>query len=65
MSKLSDQVCGLVAVAPTSADDYRDAEYENILTPTMIVRGENDRGLGMFAANLLVHIPTSTSVQVR
>ena len=39
--------CGFVASAPDGADRYSTSDYQAINVPTVIVRAEEEKGLGM------------------
>jgi len=64
LKKSPGLLSGWVPVAPVSTNTGRDAFYENLTVPTMIVFGERDTGLGHQSRDNLVKIPTSTLPQV-
>ncbi len=59
-----DRFCGFVPVAPTAVSKHSEDKYESVGVPTLIVRGENDKSLGVTADKFLTHIPTASQVQV-
>jgi pimeloyl-ACP methyl ester carboxylesterase len=61
---ISDLLCGYVTVAPVATSSYQPSFYQAIHVPTMIVYGENDRGLGVTSAQHLSVIPSSTLPQI-
>jgi len=58
-----EKVRAWIPVAPVSTSEGR-LVFPNLQIPTMIVYGENDKGLGINSRNDLELIPTSTKAQV-
>ena len=61
---LAGLMCGYVPVAPVMSDKFTSGQYESVQTPTMIVVGQKDTGLGRTAVRHLSQIPSSTKAQV-
>ncbi|NXX51760.1 ABHEA protein, partial [Tricholaema leucomelas] len=52
-----DQLSGFVPIAPVGTKDYTAEQYQRIQTPTLILYGDHDTGLGTQALQSLRHLP--------
>ncbi|NXL94845.1 ABHEA protein, partial [Alectura lathami] len=53
----SDRLAGFVPIAPVGTRDYTAAQYRQVQTPTLILYGDNDTGLGHQALQSLQQLP--------
>ncbi|NXC44754.1 ABHEA protein, partial [Penelope pileata] len=52
-----EQLAGFVAIAPVGARDHAAAQYSEVQTPTLILYGDRDTGLGQQSLQSLRHLP--------
>ncbi|NWI65853.1 ABHEA protein, partial [Todus mexicanus] len=52
-----DRLSGFVPIAPVGTKDYTAEQYQRVQTPTLIVYGDRDTGLGAQALQNLRHLP--------
>ncbi|XP_064650117.1 putative protein-lysine deacylase ABHD14B isoform X2 [Lineus longissimus] len=51
--KAYKRISGIIAIAPVNTGTYTHAQFHRITVPTMIIRGEKDKGLGLQALSNL------------
>ncbi|XP_053145666.1 protein ABHD14A-like isoform X2 [Hemicordylus capensis] len=59
-----EQLKGFVPIAPVSTKDFTIQQYQKVKTPTLIVYGERDAGLGAQSLQSLQQIPRSRVVML-
>ncbi|NWV01271.1 ABHEA protein, partial [Upupa epops] len=52
-----DRLSGFVPIAPVGTKDYSAEQYRHVQTPTLILYGDQDTGLGLQALQSLQHLP--------
>ncbi|XP_050568661.1 protein ABHD14A [Cygnus atratus] len=52
-----DRLAGFVPIAPVGTRDYAVGQYQQVQTPTLILYGDRDTGLGHQALQSLRHLP--------
>ncbi|XP_048813323.1 protein ABHD14A isoform X2 [Lagopus muta] len=52
-----EQLAGFVPIAPVGTREYSAVQYQQVQTPTLILYGERDTGLGQQALQSLQHLP--------
>ncbi|KFQ36955.1 Alpha/beta hydrolase domain-containing protein 14A, partial [Mesitornis unicolor] len=52
-----DRLAGFVPIAPVGTKDYAAEQYQQVQTPTLILYGDRDTGLGTQALQSLRHLP--------
>ncbi|NXK45994.1 ABHEA protein, partial [Chauna torquata] len=57
-----DQLAGFVPIAPVGTRDYTAGQYRQVQTPTLILYGDRDTGLGRQALQNLRHLPRHSVV---
>ncbi|XP_054834337.1 protein ABHD14A-like isoform X2 [Eublepharis macularius] len=57
-----EQLKGFVPIAPVGTKDFTIQQYQQIQTPTLIIYGEHDTGLGLQSLQSLQQMPKSTVV---
>ncbi|KAM6160785.1 LOW QUALITY PROTEIN: protein ABHD14A [Erethizon dorsatum] len=58
------QLCGFVAIAPTSTQNYTQKQFWAVKTPTLIVYGELDHVLAQESLQQLRHLPNHSVVKL-
>ncbi|XP_072203072.1 protein ABHD14A [Excalfactoria chinensis] len=53
----SEQLAGFVPIAPVGTREYSAVQYRQVQTPTLILYGDRDTGLGQQALQSLRHLP--------
>lgn len=53
----SEQLAGFVPIAPVGTREYSAVQYQQVQTPTLILYGDRDTGLGHQALQSLQHLP--------
>ncbi|XP_066473255.1 protein ABHD14A-like [Tiliqua scincoides] len=59
-----EQLKGFVPIAPVGTKDFTTQQYQQVKTPTLIIYGELDTGLGTQSLQLLQLIPKSRVVKL-
>ncbi|XP_062977194.1 uncharacterized protein LOC134395114 [Elgaria multicarinata webbii] len=59
-----EQLTGFVPIAPVSTKDFTTQQYQQVKTPTLIIYGERDTGLGTESLQSLQQIPKSRVVML-
>uniref|UniRef100_A0A8D0BIW2 Abhydrolase domain containing 14A n=2 Tax=Salvator merianae TaxID=96440 RepID=A0A8D0BIW2_SALMN len=59
-----EQLKGFVPIAPVGTKDFTAQQYQQIKTPTLIIYGERDTGLGTQSLQSLQQIPNSKVVML-
>ncbi|XP_010716726.1 protein ABHD14A-like, partial [Meleagris gallopavo] len=52
-----EQLAGFVPIAPVGTREYSAVQYQQVQTPTLILYGDRDTGLGQQALQSLRHLP--------
>ncbi|OXB71342.1 UNVERIFIED_CONTAM: hypothetical protein H355_012748 [Colinus virginianus] len=52
-----EQLAGFVPIAPVGTREYTAVQYQQVQTPTLILYGDRDTGLGRQALQSLQHLP--------
>ncbi|NXJ11293.1 ABHEA protein, partial [Odontophorus gujanensis] len=52
-----EQLAGFVPIAPVGTREYTAVQYQQVQTPTLILYGDRDTGLGKQALQSLQHLP--------
>ncbi|KAM6474538.1 uncharacterized protein PHA67_006993 [Liasis olivaceus] len=59
-----EQLKGFVSIAPVGTKDFTTQQYQQVKTPTLIIYGERDTGLGIQSLQSLQQIPRSRVVML-
>ncbi|XP_063147991.1 protein ABHD14A isoform X1 [Candoia aspera] len=59
-----EQLKGFVSIAPVGTKDFTTQQYQQVKTPTLIIYGERDTGLGVQSLQSLQQIPRSRVVML-
>ncbi|NP_001279203.1 protein ABHD14A [Callorhinchus milii] len=61
----NQRVKGFIPIAPVRTKDYSSEQYKKIQTPTLIVFGQLDMGLGKESLKNLMQLPQNTIIEIQ